>query len=508
MRLQTRALLAAGLLCSCNRHRAVENTQAAPKAEGLTVSHWTDRTELFMEYPALVAGQGGRFAVHLTRLDNFKPLKAGAVEIQLASTEGTQRFSTAGPSRPGIFGVDVKPAKAGSFTMTVELSSSEINDTHALGAVTVYADEASASKHPPIPKQEETIAFLKEQQWSLDFATEIVAERTTRASFTVPAEVQPRTGGRGDVTAPLDGRLVESVMIPVGHAVSQGQILARIAPPTSTPADLPALQLAKSEAESALRFARRTRERTQDLVDAGAVAVRRLEEARLQETTAEARLKTADERIAQYEATREAGGDPSARLFAVRAPIAGTIVESRAIAGANVRTGDVLFRLVDTDRVYVTASVPEGELPRLRQVTGAELQAEDGTSKPIGALVSVGRVVDPQSRTVPVMYERDNRDRLLAIGQTVSVRLFTSENRTAPAVRESAIVDDAGRPVVFVQVAGEAFARRPVQTGNRQGDYVQITGGVRAGERVVTTGAYLIRLAAMSNQIPAHGHVH
>jgi multidrug efflux pump subunit AcrA (membrane-fusion protein) len=123
-------------------------------------------------------------------------------------------------------------------------------------------------------------------------------------------------------------------------------------------------------------------------------------------------------------------------------------------------------------------------------------------------LVSIGRIVDPQSRTVPVIYEVDNSDKRLAIGQAVRVRLFTSSSETAPAVRETAVVDDAGRPVVFVQLAGEAFARRPVKLGNRQNEYVQIVEGVRPGERVVTKGAYLIRLAAMSSSIPAHGHVH
>ena len=90
----------------------------------------------------------------------------------------------------------------------------------------------------------------------------------------------------------------------------------------------------------------------------------------------------------------------------------------------------------------------------------------------------------------------------------MQIRLFTSANTKAPAIRESAIVDDGGRPVVFVQLAGEAFARRPVTLGNRQGEYVQVATGVQPGERVVTKGAYLIRLSSMSSQIPAHGHVH
>jgi multidrug efflux pump subunit AcrA (membrane-fusion protein) len=69
-------------------------------------------------------------------------------------------------------------------------------------------------------------------------------------------------------------------------------------------------------------------------------------------------------------------------------------------------------------------------------------------------------------------------------------------------------VDDAGRPIVFVQRGGEAFERRPVTLGARSGNVVQVTGGVMVGERVVTTGAYLVRLASLSTQVPSHGHVH
>lgn len=502
--------LIVAVLAGCNKSAPEPPTKAAKEEgpEGFAVTRWGPRTELFMEYPALIAGQTGRFAVHLTRLDNFKPLRSGRVEVQLASAEGVQRFSADGPSRPGIFGVDVKLGKAGNYSMTVELRSAEANDSHTIGAVIVYADTAAAMKHLVEEKKEETIAFLKEQQWALDFATEPVGQQTVRASIEAPGEVQGRAGSQGDVLAPLDGRLVEAVTIPIGQTISKGQVVARIAPPTSAPADFPSLQLAKVEAENALRFATRDRERVQRLVDAGAVPGRRLEEARNTETTATVRLKTAEERIAQYESTRNASGDPASRWFVVKAPISGTVIESRAVAGGNVRAGDVLFRVLDIDRVYVSAIVPEGEMPRLRQMSGAELQAGEDVPKPLGNLVSIGRIVDPQSRTVPVIYEVDNRDKRLAIGQSVRVRLFTSSSETAPAVRETAVVDDAGRPVVFVQLAGEAFARRPVKLGNRQNEYVQIVEGVRLGERVVTKGAYLIRLAAMSSSIPAHGHVH
>ena len=77
-----------------------------------------------------------------------------------------------------------------------------------------------------------------------------------------------------------------------------------------------------------------------------------------------------------------------------------------------------------------------------------------------------------------------------------------------PAVPAAALIDDAGRPIVFVQREGETFERRAVTVGPRSGDLVQIIEGVKPGERVVTKGAYLVRLASLSTSVPAHGHVH
>jgi multidrug efflux pump subunit AcrA (membrane-fusion protein) len=90
----------------------------------------------------------------------------------------------------------------------------------------------------------------------------------------------------------------------------------------------------------------------------------------------------------------------------------------------------------------------------------------------------------------------------------VFLRLLLEETAPTVVVPVSAVVDDAGRPIVFVQISGESFERRPVTLGARQSDVVQVLQGVKPGERVVSKGAYLIRLAALSTQVPAHGHVH
>jgi multidrug efflux pump subunit AcrA (membrane-fusion protein) len=69
-------------------------------------------------------------------------------------------------------------------------------------------------------------------------------------------------------------------------------------------------------------------------------------------------------------------------------------------------------------------------------------------------------------------------------------------------------VEEEGRPVAFVQVAGETFENRSLTLGIRDGGWVQVIDGLQDGERVVTREAYAIRLAAAAGALPAHGHEH
>ncbi|MBI4443817.1 MAG: efflux RND transporter periplasmic adaptor subunit [Acidobacteria bacterium] len=498
------------LLAGCNR-QPPPAVQVPATLEPVAVTRWSERTELFMEYPPLVAAVKGRAAVHFTDIHTFKPVSEGRVSIELKQNgQVVQTFVTDSPSSPGIFGVDLQPEQAGSYLLAVSLHSPNLEDAHELGEVTVYASQDQLPAANPA-SQEETIPFLKEQQWTLDFATALAPEREMRESLRVAAEVRPRSGGEVEITAPLAGRIASSTSVPVvGALVSQGQPLAALIPPTPTPADRASLDLALAETTTELDLATSDRERAERLVEVGAVPSVRLYRAQAAQAQAAARLQAAQDRLQQYKATREADSVPgSDALFLLRAPISGVVTDVQGIVGANVGPGDSLFRIVAVDRVYVVAHVPEADAYRIAQLTGAEMEltGAEGTLA-VRRLVSVSRWIDPASRTLSVIYEVDNAEHKLAIGQALSARLFLSQASKALAVPEGAVIDDGGRPVVFVQVAGESFARRPVRLGARASGYVQVLEGVRAGERIVSRGAYLIRLAALSPQIPAHGHVH
>ena len=504
--------LIAASLGGCRRNAEPAAAAGAKGPDPLSVTRWTTRTELFAEYPALVVGETSRFAIHLTTLEPFKAVTEGAVDVQLKDSAGqTQSFSADGPSRPGIFGVDVKPGRAGKFELIITLRGKSLTDSHNVGPVDVYSGQAAAiAAAAATPESKgETVSFLKEQQWTLDFGTAVVALQPLRASLRVPGEIAPAPGGEADVVAPFDGRLASVVSSAAGMSVSAGQELARIQPPPGAPADLPQIERSRTQSASALELAVRDRERAERLVAAGAAPQRRLDEARAAEAQVAAAVKAAESQLSQFDASRTADSSGAAGLFVIRAPIAGVIVSRSAAAGMNVTAGSPLFHLVNPSAVQVVGHIPEAQVAQTKAISEAQIEIRGATSmRPAGKLISIGRVLDPRSRTLPITCAADSQSLDAAVGQSVFLHLLLDQTAPAPVVPVAAVVDDAGRPIVFVQLEGEAFERRPVTLGTREGDRVQVLSGVKPGERIVTKGAYLVRLASLSTSVPAHGHVH
>ncbi|MDP1569277.1 MAG: efflux RND transporter periplasmic adaptor subunit [Vicinamibacterales bacterium] len=495
-----------GALAACGSAPPPAPVVEEPPAIAVTL--WSPRTELFVEFPPLVAGAEARFAIHLTDLEDFAPLREGRVVVRFEGEAITQ-FEVDGPSTPGIFGVDVTVPAARRYQMAIEVHAPGLTDEHRVGAVTVYPtlDEAVAA----IEESEEgATAFLKEQQWTLEFATMQVDERARREVIVVPATIEPRTGGSADVRAMAAGRIARGGDRAVGTRVGRGEALAELVVRNERVGESPILRLELSNAEAELRLAEQTLARTESLATAGAIPARRLDEARVGRDTAAARVQIAEEHLRHLELSRsgEGAGEAGERVV-LRAPIAGVIAESFATAGATVEAGEILYRIVTLDRVHVVGAVPEQQLSRVQDAMEAEIVVPGLDPLRTSRRVSVGRVVDRQARSVPVVFVLDDPPAAVAIGQTVSLRLIGPDAAGGVTIPASAVVDDAGQPIVFVQTGGERFERRPVRLGSaREGGYVQIVSGLDAGERIVSRGAHLVRLAALSPQTPGHGHVH
>lgn len=505
-------ILPATLGPSCRR-----SATPAEKAEPpmLNVTRWTEKTELFMEYPPLVTGQPARFAVHLTTLDDFKALNAGRPRVEFTPDRGGAAtvFVGSDPLRPGAFRVEGTPPAAGKYTWTVFVDAPGLSDRHDLGSVTVFGDEktamAEAGKQPG--DNPAAFAYLKEQQWTNEFATARVREAELRSAMRVPAAIEALSGGEAIVAAPASGRFMAGSLPTIGTTVRAGQTLGRLEPRLAGGDDRATLTTQVAEARAALDAARVEQTRAERLLADRAVPARRVDDARRATAVAEARLQAADTRLAQRDETlRSGGGASGGNSFGLRAPIAGRVAEVMATLGASYDEGAPLFRIVRTDRVELRAQVPASDAGSTRGVASLDFEIP-GRPDPIVLQphhMHDAGIIDPQTRALPVQFEVANPGGQLLIGQTGTAVLYKSDRVRTPAVPRAAVLFEAGRPYVFIQVGGERFTRRYVEITTRDGDLVGIKSGLQPGERVVIKGSYEVQLASAAKGLPAEGHVH
>ena len=125
-----------------------------------------------------------------------------------------------------------------------------------------------------------------------------------------------------------------------------------------------------------------------------------------------------------------------------------------------------------------------------------------------GRMISRGAMLDSMTRTIPVVYEVANPRGVVTIGANARVAVRTGRRVAGLVVPASALLDEDGRPIAYVQVEGELFEKRDLRLGGREGDRVIVLGGLKPGDRVVTGAAYQVRLASLSTSVPAEGHEH
>jgi RND family efflux transporter MFP subunit len=503
------------LACSavrCSR----EATPVEAELPTLDVTHWTDKTELFMEYPPLVAGQTALFAVHLTRLSDFTAMTAGRPSIEFTPESKGTAVVLAGnePSRPGVFRVEGAAPPAGRYQWALIVDAPGLADRHELGMVTVFGDqgEAVASAEREAQDDPTAIAYLKEPQWTNGFAAIPAREGEVRRGIRAPAVIEPVTGGEAVVSAPADGRFVSGTLPAVGTRVRADQELGRLQPRLAEGGtDRATLAAALAEAEAGLEAARADLARAERLLAERAVPGRRVEDAQRAVKVAESRLTAAQARLAQRDESLGTGGGAAAgNSFVLRAPIAGVVSEVFAALGASYDEGAALFRIVRTDEVELQVHVPAADTTLGSTVNEIALEIP---GRPDPLVVKADHmhhagVIDPRTRALPVQFDVDNRDGQLLIGQTLTAILYTGRRERMTTVPKDAVLMEAGRPYVFVQTGGESFARRYVEIAGRDGEAVGVRAGVMPGDRVVTRGAYDVQLASAAGGLPAEGHVH
>jgi cobalt-zinc-cadmium efflux system membrane fusion protein len=495
------ALLAgfsATILLGCTSSEEAQPAAEGEEPAGGAITLWTDSTELFMEHPALIVGQPDKFAVHLTDLTDFAPLRSGRITLRFVPRGGGEPLVVVqdSPRAPGIYGPAPQFTRPGVYDLTIEVMSPQARDVIQVPELTVYATAAEAPREsgaePP------GISFLKEQQWKTPgFRTAFATRGTVMESFQATAEVMPAAGRHAAVTAPIGGLIDAggraSAPAP-GQRVGRGTVLA-VLRPTLGEGGASSYVAARRE----LREAQDEYDRAKRLFAAEAIPQRRVHEA-------EIRLDAAKEALAGLAA---GGALNESGTIAIRAPIAGAIAERTISPGARVEPGAPLFTIVDASVVWLRVNVPAAQAALVGSGSGASFRLP-GLDRVYQArrLVSIGSVIDPTSRTVPVIYEVNNPDGTIKVGSTATVDVHTNRRAEGVLIPTSAIIEEDGRPIAYAQPEGERFERRELVLGGSERGMTLVRSGISERERVVTGAPYQVRLASLSTAVPAHGHEH
>jgi membrane fusion protein, heavy metal efflux system len=495
-----RALVSAAVVLSvaaCGNESA-EGATAEPEPAGGAITQWTDSTELFMEHPALIVGEPDKFAVHLTDITDFAPLRSGKITLRFVPKGGGTPVVVTqdAPRSPGIYGPSPEFKQPGVYDLTILVDSPQARDSITVPGLTVYASAAEAPKEQG--GGDAGIAFLKEQQWKTPgFATAFAATGSVAATVDATGEIVPAAGRYAEVSAPISG-LVDAGSIArspaPGQRVQRGQVLAILTPSLGEGGGS-----AYAEARAALREAQDEYDRAKRLLAAEAVPERRVHEA-------EIRLQAAREALAGL--TGDGAMSDNGQL-AIRSPISGVVANRTIAPGSRVEAGASLFSIVDPSVVWLRVNVAAADAPRVRTTSGATFRVERLPREYSAArIVSVGSIIDSLSRTVPVIYEVANSDGSLKIGATARAGVRTGERATGIIIPTAAVLDEDGRAIAYVQAEGERFEKRELRIGGRDGERTLVLSGIERGDRVVTGTAYQVRLASLSTAVPAHGHEH
>jgi multidrug efflux pump subunit AcrA (membrane-fusion protein)/rubrerythrin len=213
--------------------------------------------------------------------------------------------------------------------------------------------------------------------------------------------------------------------------------------------------------------------------------------AELRETAAN-KLKFFDVPDAQIAKLEKTG--VALKTLPVAAPMSGFVIEKDAVAGQMVDAGVRLYRIADLGIVWVMAEIYEQDLPFVQLGQEAVVKVAAFPDREFrGRVTYVYPTVDEKTRTARVRLEFENPGYFLKPGMFVSAQIQAELADSAVLAPDSAVLRSGAKNTVFVALAGGKFEARDVALGVEGGDdQVQILSGLTAGERIVTSGQFLL----------------
>lgn len=333
---------------------------------------------------------------------------------------------------------------------------------------------------------------------NLKFGTPEMADVT--GTLQVTARVQTNAKLIAHVGSPVRGRILKLLAFE-GQHVAPGTVLA-----TLHSTDLSDTQFALVKAASQQNLAAAAEKRAEQLVQADVIGQAELERRRaeLLQASTEAEsyhtqllgLGMTEAQIRRLETTHKLSAD-----YPILAPKSGTVLKREVTIGQVVQPADPAFTIADLSTVWIVANVPEEDAGNLHEGMHVEVRVPALPKQIIeGRLSFVSPIVDPATRTVEVHMDVPNPGGLLKPDELANMT-FTGQKQRELTVPSAAAVREENKDFVFVEIGPTKYVLREVTLGQEDNDRRVVLSGVRAGERIVTEGAFHLNNQRKQNAI-------
>jgi membrane fusion protein, heavy metal efflux system len=325
-------------------------------------------------------------------------------------------------------------------------------------------------------------------------------------TLTVAGQIGMDEKHTSQVGAIADGRIA-SVKVLEGDRVQSGTVLGELHSHMvhETAGALAQAYAAVDKARGAVQFAQQQQARYSHLYSIQAASLEESQQAdqniiqaKNQLIDAEASVRMEREHLSELLQVEPETLTPnnlySRELVPIRSAVDGVVVSRNITVGQVVSTGYVAFVVTNLSDVWVTAAVNEKDLSLIHAGARATLttQGYPGTTFE-GRVDMVGDTLDPQTRTVPVRIVVSNPGARLRPGMFASVQISEPQTTSAVFVPENALQEINGQSVVFVSSDGTRFRAQAVNVGLHSRGKAEITSGLRQGDRIAVSGAFMIK---------------
>jgi membrane fusion protein, heavy metal efflux system len=346
------------------------------------------------------------------------------------------------------------------------------------------------------PNRTEAVKLSQASIKEIGVTTEIITRKPFTKYLTVPAKVLANQDNEALVGSLVQGRVCK-VFVKAGDNVKAGQELMLV-----EGLEIGQIKAGFISAKANLEYQKSNLERQKKLLEENVGAQKNLLETQNEYDKAQAEYNAEKNRInavglteSEVEDGKHAGADEhGSGTLPVKSPINGLVVERNVVIGQLIEATTTAFKIINLSSVWVDGQMYEKDAGKITNKTAADFIASSYPDEPFKGIVTyIGAVIDEKTRTITLRAEFNNAAGKLKPQMFGELKFPDKNNSTALLVPAEALVKIDNADYLFIQKEDTVFEKMPVTICCAQNEVVEITRGLKDGDKIVVKGAFYLK---------------